>query len=674
MLYVPGYFFSLGLGFGRFSSFAIAPAISAGLVATWCIVLSKAHIFATPPRILVPVVALCVGVYALGRMRKRAGGVNLSDSNHEKSDFSFDEPSRFSVIAYALASVIIVTTFFLVNLDGAESFNQGFDNASHLSRIMVFVLSGDYSSIGCDFYWDCVGAAPFGASNGFYPSAWHDFAALLVASLGVSAPLAENALDCVLVAMVFPLSVLLFLGHILDRKDGDFVASSCCVPLAFSAFPWMLLKNVFPNIMGFSMVFCSAVLFMGLVSKRWGIAHAAKTCLALLVSLIGLGLSHPNTVFTLAVILIPYCAWLILGGGENGVESGSRIVRVGACVIFLIVVCSLWYVAYRLPMFQGVVSFGWASFESFEEGLLDIALVGYRQMPYQVVLAFLVVVGCVVALRNKRYRWVAFAFAVSAIMYLANATSDGTAKSILTGFWYNDSYRVSAMLAIFAVPIASIGIIRLCRLLWRCVCTRAAVGRRDLKKGVCVAAACVFFLMNYVPSLPSPRNDADAFKHVSDTIAWQNLTSRTDEYYLYTSDEKAFVHKVKDVVPESSIILNEPYDGSVYAYGADALNVYYRTFAEYGNSASESDTSAMIRERLPLIATSNEVRSAVEEVGAEYLLLLDIGHEDLSRLTMISYHEEAWRGMDGITDDTPGFEAVLSEGDMRLYRITALDE
>ena len=198
--------------------------------------------------------------------------------------------------------------------------------------------------------------------------------------------------------------------------------------------------------------------------------------------------------------------------------------------------------------------------------------------------------------------------------------------------------------------------------------------RDSLKEVVCVAVACIFFLANYVPSLFSPRNDVHAFEHVRNTIAWQNLTSRTDEYYLYTSDERAFVRRVKDVVPESSIILNEPYDGSVYAYGADSLNVYYRTFAEYGYSASESDTSATIRESLSRIASSDEAKSAVEEVGAQYLLLLDVGHEDLSRLTMISYHEEAWRGMDDITDDTPGFEVVLSEGDMRLYRIIALDE
>lgn len=41
---------------------------------------------------------------------------------------------------------------------------------------------------------------------------------------------------------------------------------------------------------------------------------------------------------------------------------------------------------------------------------------------------------------------------------------------------------------------------------------------------------------------------------------------------------------------------------------------------------------------------------------------------------LFTYGEgEQWRGIDSIRDDTPGFEAVLAEGDMRLYKITAVE-
>ncbi len=33
------------------------------------------------------------------------------------------------------------------------------------------------------------------------------------------------------------------------------------------------------------------------------------------------------------------------------------------------------------------------------------------------------------------------------------------------------------------------------------------------------------------------------------------------------------------------------------------------------------------------------------------------------------YAESEFQGIDSINDDTPGFDLVLSEGDMRFYRI-----
>ena len=34
-------------------------------------------------------------------------------------------------------------------------------------------------------------------------------------------------------------------------------------------------------------------------------------------------------------------------------------------------------------------------------------------------------------------------------------------------------------------------------------------------------------------------------------------------------------------------------------------------------------------------------------------------------------YEMGWKGLANLTDDTPGFETILADGDMRLYKITA---
>ena len=61
--------------------------------------------------------------------------------------------------------------------------------------------------------------------------------------------------------------------------------------------------------------------------------------------------------------------------------------------------------------------------------------------------------------------------------------------------------------------------------------------------------------------------------------------------------------------------------------------------------------------------------TAVEKAGARYVMLLDEKSYDDRTVVKLRYKEEDWVGIESITQDTPGFTLVLSEGDMRLYRI-----
>ena len=67
---------------------------------------------------------------------------------------------------------------------------------------------------------------------------------------------------------------------------------------------------------------------------------------------------------------------------------------------------------------------------------------------------------------------------------------------------------------------------------------------------------------------------------------------------------------------------------------------------------------------------AQSVQNAVDETGARYLLLLD-GPEPTEGdvYTMLGdYKADMWAGLD-VNDDTPGFELVLSDGELRLYEI-----
>ena len=87
----------------------------------------------------------------------------------------------------------------------------------------------------------------------------------------------------------------------------------------------------------------------------------------------------------------------------------------------------------------------------------------------------------------------------------------------------------------------------------------------------------------------------------------------------------------------------------------------------YGSKGEDPD-SVLIREALCDISWRQDVRDAVESTHAGYVLILE-RDSDKADAYYTQHHREQWTGITSIADDTPGFEVVLKDGDMRLYRI-----
>ena len=59
----------------------------------------------------------------------------------------------------------------------------------------------------------------------------------------------------------------------------------------------------------------------------------------------------------------------------------------------------------------------------------------------------------------------------------------------------------------------------------------------------------------------------------------------------------------------------------------------------------------------------------MNEIGANYVLVLDASNFKESFLSIMRTSESAFRGITEINDDALGFKVVLVEGSMRLYEI-----
>nr|WP_270295013.1 DUF6541 family protein [Eggerthella sinensis] len=157
---------------------------------------------------------------------------------------------------------------------------------------------------------------------------------------------------------------------------------------------------------------------------------------------------------------------------------------------------------------QGVVTHSWPAFTTKPQALVDVLTLAFREQGTQVALALLVIVGVLYTIKERRYLWLSCSYAMMVVMYIVDVTSDAPVKYLLTGFWYTDSCRIAASAALFAVPLAAIG-------LWLASSALKSVllkvsGMRD--KSVSRIAPCViagmFFFINMYPNFTitaSPR-------------------------------------------------------------------------------------------------------------------------------------------------------------------------
>ena len=63
----------------------------------------------------------------------------------------------------------------------------------------------------------------------------------------------------------------------------------------------------------------------------------------------------------------------------------------------------------------------------------------------------------------------------------------------------------------------------------------------------------------------------------------------------------------------------------------------------------------------------------VRRYNVGYVLQLDSNYDKTGDGSMYPiYTAKDWKGIQAVSEDTPGFKLVYSSGDIRLYRLTAL--
>lgn len=667
-LFAPGILALCALGCRKVVSFSCAPIITIFAYTVLSIVLPMFGVACSWMSIFFS--ALTVSLLALLIRFIMNQGYRLCGELSQDVVAS-DSISWVSLGASVTVAVALFSLFFHY-LGGIDTLIQGFDTVYHVNLVRSFLESGNYSSLSASIYPlnEALASIPLDSNAGaFYPALWHVLCAMLVGATGAQVVVAANVTNAVLCGVVYPVGFWGLLKALFPKNDRVLVAGSVCV-VAFAAFPWAILLRgeQFPQAAAFALVPSSVLLFISILKDGLNSAQRIKYAGLFSCSLVALVFVQTNAVFTVGLFAAFYVAHVIFTAADSGVKGCLFVIAWTVAVVLI------WGATFVSPFMKGVVSFSWAAYASYPQAMVNVLTLSLGQgSSAQWILAILVLIGLFYSIFVQREKqiWLAVLYAFLALIYIVDTSSDGTLKHLLSGFWYTDPARTAAMLALYGVIPASLG---LSWIMGGAVSLVHRVLRDDTlsplaEKFLSLCTAVIFVFCFYYPR-PLIIGGEDVTTSFGQLAASLRSLSSPDFISILDSDEQQFVSEAFANVPAGSVVINVPDDGSAFLYGTHGIDVYYHR-GSIGDG--ESTNSQLIRTRLYNYVNDSETRAAIEAVGADYVLILDRPDTEGKRGVFHTYQRDMWTGIEGITDNTPGFSLVLSSGDMALYRITGAD-
>ncbi len=531
---------------------------------------------------------------------------------------------------------------------------QVFDNVFHLNAVRYIIDTGNASSLTLASLQGVSGM------DAVYPAAWHSMAALLVQLTGVDIPTAQNALNLVIAALIWPASCLFLVRSVISRRSAALVLASI-VASAQVAFPYLMIVwgPLFPYALAVSMLPAAIVAVLavtGLSGNHGGNRMAGAASLALAIG--GLAFAHTSSINTLLAISTPALLFLWWQKAKRLAPWHVPKLRHGLFAVASVVMVGIAAVSWLKlrPAPYG----NWGPTVKPGAAVGEILTVSPMQLAIPaVVVSVLSISGLYVVIRYRKHFLLAACYsAVAALYVVAAAAPTGFIRDAIVGTWYEDTYRLAALLPLFTTPLAVVGGLHLwdqwrkSRLAVRAV---SALERRVALvrgRGPLVVASAVGLSVTLLATFVGPT---------SHYVAGASTVYRFDaQSEMLTPDEHALLKRVADHVPPGSLIADNPWNGSSMAYAYAGRQV----LTPHLFSGPDPDRE-LIDERLKFEPADPEVCDALRRTNVQFVLdfgsayMLDLGGS---------------KDFPGVTDigDSPGFELLDSEGPKaKLYRITS---
>lgn len=640
LLLVPGLVVALSLRFRSFDALALAPALSVGIL----VVTSTGTPFLGAPFGIVPVgvatVLLATVGFFVGRLRPE----------QQSTGPGATALARFAPFAAFIVAAALLSWRTLQVIGSPGSISQTYDAVFHLNSVRFALDTGQASSL-------TIGAMTGG---GFYPAGWNAVAAYVASTTGADVPVAVNITSVILASVFWPLSCLLMTTWVAGRGTTMTIAAGiACASLG--AFPLLMMDFgvLYPNLLAISILPASIALtarITGAVAttQRPGL----PSVLALLLSLSGLVVSHPTTFMAWLVWTLPMVSFYAYKKAPARWKLRTTNRRhfnlyVAGISVYSVVFLVLW-IFLRPP---GEASF-WGPYFTVPQALGEALLISPMGLAPAWLVAPLALFGVWVCFRRDRnLAWVGAVFLIfSGLFVVVAGVPSSRVRSLLTGVWYNDSYRIAALLPVAAVLLIAIGVrwagaqitddhLKPVRRLFGRFGVTSLQGQRWLTY-ICVG---VISMVAVVIGQQGGLQQEEAQASTEYTIS--------NDSPLVSSDELALIKRLHSTVPPDSTLVGNPYAGAALAYALGDRKVAQLHILSYVSPDLQE-----IYNELGAVTSDPNVCAAVRDENAFYVL--DFG------LKEVHGGSHTPPGLIHL-DQNPGVKLIDSQGEARLYKITA---
>jgi len=549
--------------------------------------------------------------------------------------FEWRSTLGFGLVGAAIGAILIGFTFISSIADPSHQ-SQSYDAIFHLNAVQWVLDTGDASPLHMTM------ATP-GATVGFYPTIWHAYVAIVVQLTGAPIMVAANAFTLVVGALLWPIGCV-FLARVVFGPNRLALVSAGALGAAFGAFPATLMwyGELYPNLLANALLpIAIALSMLALGSNRWSGMTRLAVWLALGWTVLGMTMAHPNALFGWFALTVP----LVIHSGVRHLRTRGtvpwRARRTGLVIAAMVLVFAVEAILWT---HFGTSDDSWAPSRSLPLAFAHAVLNAPTTLPIAITISVLVLVGVVRTLFVRRLLWVSFAYAICVVLYtVSSGWPAGGLRTLLTGLWFNDAYRLGAMLPILGVPLAVLGLITIIRLFLRAL--RPIARGRAVDIAVVAVCLVVAVVTTQLSAMPFAR------AHISGSYA-ESATSR-----VVSPDEESMFDAVRRLTPRTAVIAGNPWNGSslVYAYtGRHALfphvaGTYPKRYLDLA-AGLKSGTAAAC--------------SAARALNVHYVL-------DFGTQYVFAGDRRAAR-YDGLTDlqNSHAVTLIASRGPARLYEIT----